>query len=162
LALDLARLAQQLLPESASLNFLDPGVGSGVFFYAVHKVLGPGRLRSAMGFEIDPGVAAEAERLWGPFGLRVREEGFCAATPPGAEPDIAGLILCNPPYVRHHHLSAEQKAGLRRRAALAGFRVSGLTGLYGYFLLLAHGWLAERGVGVWLVPAEFLDVNYGR
>ena len=37
-----------------------------------------------------------------------------------------------------------------------------LDRLYGYFLLLAHRWLAPGGVGVWVVPAEFLDVNYGQ
>ena len=28
--------------------------------------------------------------------------------------------------------------------------------------MLAHEWLSHDGVGVWVVPAEFLDVNYGK
>lgn len=158
LALEMAGLARHYLPPGRGVSLLDPGV----FFYAARKTLGARRLRSALGFETDPAAAAEAERLWGPSGLRVHVQDFCLAAPPAAERDRATLILCNPPYVRHHHLSAGRKAMLRRRTERLGFRVSGLAGLYGYFLLLAHGWQAEGGVGVWVVPAEFLDVNYGR
>jgi hypothetical protein len=39
--------------------------------------------------------------------------------------------------------------------------ISGLAGLYCYFLLHAHGWMEEGGLGVWLIPSEFMDVNYG-
>ncbi|MCI0463833.1 MAG: N-6 DNA methylase [Gemmataceae bacterium] len=162
LALDMARLAQRYLPAAGGVSFLDPGVGSGGLFYAARKTLGGRRLQSALGFEIDPGVAAEANKLWSDFGLEIRAQDFSAADPPSDERRKKDLILCNPPYVRHHHLSAGQKATLRDRAKRLGFRVSGLAGLYGYFLLLAHGWLAKGGVGVWVVPAEFLDVNYGQ
>jgi adenine-specific DNA-methyltransferase len=40
--------------------------------------------------------------------------------------------------------------------------LSGLSGLYCYFMALAHGWMAEGGVAGWLIPSEFMDVNYGR
>jgi adenine-specific DNA-methyltransferase len=40
-------------------------------------------------------------------------------------------------------------------------RISGLAGLYCYFLLLSHGWMEEQGLAIWLVPSEFMDVNYG-
>jgi adenine-specific DNA-methyltransferase len=40
-------------------------------------------------------------------------------------------------------------------------RISGLAGLYCYFLLLADAWLDEGGLAVWLIPSEFMDVNYG-
>ena len=39
--------------------------------------------------------------------------------------------------------------------------MNGLAGLYNYFLLLAHRWLATNGLAVWLIPSEFMDVNYG-
>jgi hypothetical protein len=28
-------------------------------------------------------------------------------------------------------------------------------------LLIAHAWLAENGLAAWLIPSEFMDVNYG-
>ena len=75
---------------------------------------------------------------------------------------VYDVILTNPPYVRHHHLAAEEKQRLRELAQNAtGLRLSGLAGLYCYFLLIAHDWLAENGLAAWLIPSEFMDVNYG-
>jgi hypothetical protein len=42
-----------------------------------------------------------------------------------------------------------------------GMRINGLAGLSCYFLLLSDDWLEPNGGAVWIVPAEFLDVNYG-
>lgn len=42
-----------------------------------------------------------------------------------------------------------------------GFDISGLAGLYAYFLLLCDAWMAPGGIAIWLVPSEFMDVNYG-
>jgi hypothetical protein len=39
--------------------------------------------------------------------------------------------------------------------------ISGLAGLYCYFLLLSHEWMEEDGLAIWLIPSEFMDVNYG-
>jgi adenine-specific DNA-methyltransferase len=51
---------------------------------------------------------------------------------------------------------------LRKLAGrLSGLSLSGLTGLYGYFLLLADEWVSDDGICIWLIPAEFMDVNYG-
>ena len=70
--------------------------------------------------------------------------------------------MTNPPYVRHHHLAAEDKARLHAVvAAKTGVNLSGLAGLYCSFLLSAHDWLADGGLSAWLIPSEFLDVNYG-
>lgn len=40
-------------------------------------------------------------------------------------------------------------------------KLSGLAGLYCHFMGLSHAWMAEGGVGGWLIPSEFMDVNYG-
>ena len=39
--------------------------------------------------------------------------------------------------------------------------MNGLAGLYCYFLGLSHRWMAEGGLAGWLMPSEFMDVNYG-
>ena len=41
-------------------------------------------------------------------------------------------------------------------------KLSGLAGLYCYFLGLSRAWMAEDGLAGWLIPSEFMDVNYGR
>ena len=43
-----------------------------------------------------------------------------------------------------------------------GLQPSGLSGLYVYFMLMADALLADGAIASWLLPAEFLYVNYGR
>jgi hypothetical protein len=45
---------------------------------------------------------------------------------------------------------------------LLNIQVSGLSGLYVYYLLLSDQLLKEGAVGSWLVPSEFLYTNYGK
>jgi adenine-specific DNA-methyltransferase len=72
------------------------------------------------------------------------------------------LVIANPPYVRHHHLSGEDKNRLKAKLFQSlRLEMSGLAGLYCYFLLLCHDWMEEQGLAIWLVPSEFMDVNYG-
>jgi adenine-specific DNA-methyltransferase len=72
-------------------------------------------------------------------------------------------MICNPPYVRHHHIINGEKFRLQDASKQAcRIRIGGLAGLYCYFLALAHPWLTEDGVAAWLIPSEFMDVNYGR
>ena len=72
------------------------------------------------------------------------------------------ILVCNPPYVRHHHLGKAEKLRLQTRTRQAcGVEIGGLAGLYCHFLGLSHAWLASGAVAIWLVPSEFMDVNYG-
>ena len=75
---------------------------------------------------------------------------------------LYNLILTNPPYVRHHHLDRDDKERLKALVA-DRFRldISGLAGLYAHFLLLCDAWMAPGGLAIWLIPSEFMDVNYG-
>lgn len=117
----------------------------------------PGGIGRLVGVEADPRFVAVASRLWGQTGLQVIAGDFTRTPPAGA----FDLLLATPPYVRHHHLGRGDKERLRASAAAGGTSVSGLAGLYVYFMLLADQWLAPDAVAAWLVPAECLDVNYG-
>jgi hypothetical protein len=60
-------------------------------------------------------------------------------------------------------MTGDEKALLQMRTAQAcGTKIGGLAGLYCHFLGLSHAWMAERGVAGWLIPSEFMDVNYGQ
>jgi adenine-specific DNA-methyltransferase len=59
-------------------------------------------------------------------------------------------------------MSREAKERLQALAfKMAGVEVNGLAGLYVYFLLLATAWMEDGGIAAWLIPSEFMDVNYG-
>lgn len=158
LARELVALGISHLPSGAPLRFFDPAVGMGSFYSALRATAGSRPVEAAVGVEVDPHYREPSRLIWEADGLEVRAGDFTRLTPDRK----FNLLICNPPYVRHHHLDAETKARLRRLTAeVVGLKVSGLAGLYVFFLLLSLRWMAPGGVAVWLVPSEFLDVNYG-
>lgn len=163
LAQEIVQYVAGLRPEPDSLiHFGEPALGSGSFFSALKQSQFGDRVVSAVGIEIDEEFSALARELWAAYGLEVISGDFTELVASRAAGQRPNLILTNPPYVRHHHLNSTQKERLRSAVFSAtGLRVSGLAGLYVYFLLLASGWLAEGGLAAWLIPAEFMSVNYG-
>lgn len=163
LAVEIATYVASLLGQSGkAVRFGDPAIGSGSFFSAALAVLGANRIRSAIGIEIDPAFCEAARRLWSDAGLKVVSGDFTRIIASGASPPAPNFILANPPYVRHHHLEREDKMRMRDLAyKLTGVEVNGLSGLYVYFLLLATAWMEDDGIAAWLIPSEFMDVNYG-
>ena len=159
LSLEIAEYAwKKLKRRSGSFTFLDPAIGTGSFFGAFRQAFPIDRIESATGIELDKPFADAAESIWRVQGLTVAHADFTRETPR----DFYNVILTNPPYVRHHHLTSEEKRRLGRLAHEAtGLKLSGLAGLYCYFLLIADKWLADDGLAVWLIPSEFMDVNYG-
>ncbi len=163
LALDILAYARDLLPLATRVRFLDPGFGTGSFYSALLRTFPADQIAAAEGFEIDPHYGAPAAQLWHGTPLILRLADFTRADPPADDGRRSNLIICNPPYVRHHHIAADDKLRLQQATERAcGIRLNGLTGLYCYFLCLSHAWLASGGIGGWLVPSEFMDVNYGR
>jgi adenine-specific DNA-methyltransferase len=161
LAGEIVRAARRLLGD-VPVRFLDPAFGTGAFYHALLNTFPRDRIELASGYEIDPYYGAPTRQLWRQTGLVIHLADFTKAKPPETEEERFNLIVCNPPYVRHHHLSGEDKERLREACQRAcRLRTNGLSGLYCYFLVLCHGWLAADGLGVWLVPSEFMDVKYG-
>lgn len=144
--------------EPRPVRFLEPALGTGSIFSALVRTFPAELLESATGIEIDRNHSAIAHRLWAHHGLAARCADF-TGLPPSTK---FNLLITNPPYVRHHHLDPAQKEHLQALVKeRLGIRVNGLAGLYCYFLLLADAWLEDGALAVWLIPSEFMDVNYG-
>ena len=163
LARDVLAYGLSLLPASIPVRFLDPAIGTGSFYSALLSTSQGRPVQSASGFEIDPHYGRPAQALWTGTDLQIDLADFTHQTPPIDDAKRANLLICNPPYVRHHHLSGDDKTRLHDAArAAAHVELSGLAGLYCYFMALSHRWMAEDAVAGWLIPSEFMDVNYGR
>jgi predicted RNA methylase len=163
LATEMLEYARSLLPSHARIRFLDPAFGTGSFYSALLNCFSTRRIAEAVGYEIDPHYAQAATKFWQSQPLTLCLGDFTRAAPPESDADKFNLLICNPPYVRHHHLTQADKVYLLRTIQrVTGLRLSGLTGLYGYFLCLSHAWLADDGLAGWLIPSEFMDVNYGQ
>jgi len=163
LARDVVKLTLSLLPQEQTVRFLEPGFGTGPFYSALLQNVPKSQIGSATGYEIDAQYIEPNASLWGATGLCLHLADFTRAEPPESEADKYNLIVCNPPYVRHHHLSSPQKQELQAIVShRLKFQMNGLSGLYTYFMVLSQAWMTKGGVGAWLVPSEFMDVNYGR
>lgn len=163
LAMEMLEYAKSFLPEDQPVRFLDPAIGTGSFLSALLHAFPVSRIASVAGYEIDPYYGHRAIELWDEslFDLRIAD--FTRAIPPQNANEKANLLICNPPYVRHHHLRGGEKLRLQEMAkSITGLRFSELAGLYCYFLCISHAWMQENGLAGWLIPSEFMDVNYGR
>ena len=159
LADDVMKYAANLLPSGDKVNFLDPAIGTGSFYSALRRVFPAPRIAGAVGFEIDPHYFEPASQLWKDSGLDITCGDFTRVEP---SPQF-NLVICNPPYVRHHHIADGDKYRLQVRTQQAsGMKISGLAGLYCHFLGLCHAWMTVGGIAGWLIPSEFMDVNYGQ
>ena len=163
LAVDIVRYAASLIADDQQVKFIDPAFGTGSFFSALLSVFDDSRIKAANGYEIDAHYGDPAKDLWRETCLRLITADFTKISPPRDEEEKFNLIVCNPPYVRHHHIQPEDKKRLRSFSReRMNANIGGLAGLYNYFVILSHEWMANEGVAAWLIPSEFMDVGYGR
>lgn len=147
------------LHGGSPIAFLEPSCGSGAFYSAL--LSNRQEIQAAIGIEKDPRFATAAQKLWAETGLKVLEGDFFAR-----REDLdtkSSLLIANPPYVRHHHLEGGYKKWLNQAiSSEVAVDISGLAGLYVYFLLGSHKLLQPNAVSAWLIPSEFLDTGYGK
>jgi methylase of polypeptide subunit release factors len=162
LATAIVKRALQFLGRRAPVRFLDPAFGTGCLFSALLGNLPSQRVRSTVGFEVDPKCGERAAELWSGTPLDLRIADFTHAIPPASEEEKPNLIVCNPPYVRHERIEQHEKRRVQDAVERScGLRLSLRAGRQAHFLLLAHSWLAPDGIGAWLLPAWITEVAAG-
>ena len=146
---------------AAPQRIVDPGVGSGRFLLAAGRKFPHAEL---IGLDVDPLAAlmARANLAAAGFGQRARilVNDFRDLVLPPA--DGRTLYIGNPPYVRHHLLSAAWKHWLTTQARKLGYGASQLSGLHVHFFLATVLQAKTGDLGTFITAAEWLDVNYGR
>ncbi|HDL01411.1 MAG TPA: SAM-dependent DNA methyltransferase [candidate division Zixibacteria bacterium] len=162
LANDVLHYAEKIIPKRGRIRFLDPAFGTGAFFSALYNTFPSARIEAATGFEIDEHYGKPSRELWSGTVLNYQLADFTKAIPPLGEKDKYNLIICNPPYVRHHHIIGQKERLQTEALNAADMKLSGLAGLYCYFIALSHRWMKSNGIAGWLIPSEFMDVNYGQ
>lgn len=157
LAIDIMKYVKNNL-DTRPISFLEPAIGTGVFYSAFLDVFGSDIPHKALGFEIDSHYFCPSKKFWANSQLEMRNADFLYQCP---EKQFS-LLVTNPPYCRHHHIDPEKKKVLQRLVLqYTGIKISGLAGLYCYFLMLSTRWLKEDALSCWLIPSEFMDVNFG-
>ena len=158
LARDILKYAYSLIPQKEKVSFLDPAIGTGAFYSALLKIFPKNRIEGALGFEIDSHYGDPSALLWKNSGLTLKLGDFTNEEPSGR----FNLVTCNPPYVViistiwqqipppvAHPESKWPEIEWTLRALLSFSR----------FVPRMDG---KGGVAGWLIPSEFMDVNYGQ
>lgn len=141
-------------------RIVDAGCGSGRFTVAAAKVFAKARLIAC---DVDPLAVlilrANAAVLQFAHRLEARVTEYRSLDIPQIEGRT--LYIGNPPYVRHHEISADAKEWFANTAGKLGFSASKLAGLHVHFFLRTRE-IAKRGDwGAYITAAEWMDVNYG-
>jgi len=158
LAAAIVRETLKYLSGKKRFNVLEPSMGTGAFLSALFSEAG-GRVGRVCGCELDDDFHRAALSVWETGNVEIMHGDFLAIPPS----DVFDLVVANPPYVRHHLLTQGRKRNLQTQVHdQLGIGISGLAGLYCYFLLLSLRWMKKGAVAAWLIPSEWMSVNYGK
>jgi hypothetical protein len=141
-------------------RIVDPGAGSGRFLLAAASRFPDAQL---VAIELDPVAALILRANVCVRGLARRVTILVGDYRAAALPEVVGktLFIGNPPYVRHHGISATWKTWLAGASARLGVKASRLAGLHIHFFVRTMQLARPGDFGVFITSAEWLDVNYG-
>lgn len=142
-------------------RLVDPGAGSGRYTLAGLRAF-PDAV--AVAVEMDPTVAFILRANLAAAGFTKRAQVVVKDFRSLELPRIAGITLWvgNPPYVRHHDISAQWKDWYSKTLKRFGHEGSQLAGLHLHFFLKTLELSAEGDLGCYVTAAEWLDVKYGQ
>jgi len=152
-------MSEYVLADKGGMLF-DPAVGAGAFFRAAKTVAKEkGLYVTLAGMDIDPAALKQALE----YGL-TRDDlasvtiGDFVFQPPQAK---LSAIVANPPYIRHHRISATDKQKLKSLSLhTIGTILDGRAGLHIYFLIRALSLLEDNGRLAFIMPADTCEGKF--
>ncbi len=152
--LQLDHIAAKCVPA----RVVDAGAGTGRYALAAARRWPRAKI---IAIEKDP-ILAEAIRINARV-ARLKIQVLCADYLALKLPSISGItaFVGNPPYVRHHDISPEQKKWYSSNMRKLGLPDSQLAGLHIYFYLKSYLLSRPRDLGCFVTSAEWFESNYG-
>ncbi len=150
------------------IAFADSAIGTGSLYRALldevqaynEEDWNQLEIVDAFGMDIDKSMAREASIRYKKRDLHV--EWGNALNIRKTKINRFNLMMVNPPFNRHNEIPVDYKTIIRDVAEqVTGIRVSEQAGLFVYYVLIMHSWLADDGIGVWLLPTFFMQTKYG-
>lgn len=139
---------------------LEPSCGDGVFLTAATERLEQlgGSPANVVGVELKPDEVAKAKRLAPAADVRVGSFFEVAA----AEVGPVEAVIGNPPYIRYHQWSGDNRSSGMARAAELGVEIGSLASSWAPFVIHAASFLRPAGRLALVLPAELLHTDYAR
>ena len=143
---------------------LDPSYGGCAFLDAAGLVLGErgieGPYEQLYGVDIDSACANAVESDTRLVDANFTTNDFLKTSPAQLSSAPFAAIVGNPPYVRHHWMTEEQRETARIVAAASPINLPATASLWAYFLLHSLEYLAVNGRLAMLVPEAILQADY--
>lgn len=147
---------------------LDPSFGGCSFLRAslnaLQETATPNPHSLIYGIDLDPRAAEYVKDLVAagvPAG-NIMIQNFFTARPSELEASPFRSIVGNPPYVRHHWMSSEDKRAAEARTLEADATISGQSSAWSYFVAHALNFLALDGRLAFVLPGSLLHTDYGQ
>jgi len=129
----------------------DPAAGRGAFFEALRKIDNENKFKF-FGFDIDEEVLKDP--IYKNVNCILKKQDFIL-NPPTQK---FKSIIANPPYIRHHRISPENKQYLKDLSQrITGKKLDGRTGYHVFFLLQALNHLSTNGKLAFIMPADTVE-----
>jgi len=152
-------MVEYVFTDTGGMLF-DPAVGAGAFFRAAKVIAKEKEIHySLSGTDIDSNALDEAIQ----YGLskddikNVKIGDFVFQPPQNK----LSAIVANPPYIRHHRISLDVKAQLKRLSMQSiGKILDGRAGLHVYFLIRALTLLEDGGRLAFIMPADTCEGKF--
>lgn len=143
-------------------RILEPACGDGAFIVAAAETLaalGADDSSTLIGIERSPEEAAKASALVP--SADIRRASFFDVDPGdfGAPFDA---VIGNPPYIRYHGFTGEDRDKGLARASAQGVQLTRLASSWAHFVVHATSFLAEDGRLGLVLPAELLVTDYAQ
>lgn len=154
-------MVEYVLADGGETLF-DPAVGAGAFFRAAKTIAKEKGLSVKLsGMDIDPTALEQAiEHGLNRTDVINVQIGDFIFQPPQQK---LSAIVANPPYIRHHRLSANTKELLKRLSLQTlGTILDGRAGLHVYFLIRALSLLKENGHLAFIMPADTCEGKFAK
>ncbi|MGD0248323.1 MAG: N-6 DNA methylase [Candidatus Limnocylindrales bacterium] len=148
--------------RSADDHVLEPSCGDGAFLGAISERFGSlgvlGLADRLVAIERDVDEAEKARTL--ADGARILTSDFFDVDPSSMPPVDA--VIGNPPYIRYHGFSGEDRRKGLARARGQGVELTRLASSWAHFVVHSIGFLGPEGRLALVLPAELLHADYGQ
>ena len=148
--------------RSGDARVLEPACGDGAFMVAASDrlaALGARDASALVGVEKAAQEAAKARALVPSADVRLASFFDVGLSDFGAPFDA---VIGNPPYIRFHGFTGQDRVKGLARASAQGVRLTGLASSWAHFVVHATSFLAKDGRLGLVLPAELLVTDYAQ